>query len=384
MLKRLLSIVISVGILSFTASCTTPSDKKENDISKFKNVIVLIGDGMGPQQIRAGEIYKQEKLYMQTIAQSTKVDTNSYYGDTTDSAAAATALSSGFLTENGMVGLKPDGQETKTLVDIASELGKRTGVITTEELYGATPMGFSAHATNRNEHLILLESAASTSNVNLFASYKLPKNKEYLLDYFTNNGYEMITNPEILSDCTSEKVLGQFNIVAGADSMTIDEIALSLDGLVSEALEYLTKDEDGFFLMVEGAHIDHGGHNNDIQYMLNELLAFDDAVKYVVEWAKKRDDTLVLVTADHETGGLWVNEDLEYGKLFEYDQELNRFINFAWLSKGHTSTPVWLFAYGDEIDFLKYSTFNDASLMKNVDVFKIAQTYITANEQKND
>ena len=164
--------------------------------------------------------------------------------------------------------------------------------------------------------------------------------------------------------------------MAGADSMTVDEMVLSLDGLVSEALDYLTKDKDGFFLMVEGAHIDHGGHQNSIEYMLAELLAFDDAVKYATEWAKKRGDTLVMVTADHETGGLWVNEDAKYGELFEYDYDLGKYVNYSWSSDSHTATHVCLFVYGDEINFAEYSAIGNASLIKNIDVFRIAKTYL--------
>ena len=334
---------------------------------------------MGPEQIRAGEIYKQEKLYMQTMEQYTKVETVSYYGDVTDSAAAATALSSGNRTINGMVGITPDGKKTETLVDIASELGKRTGVITTEELYGATPMGFSAHATSRSDQEVLLNSAAKSSNVNLFASYRVQSFQDPLFECFYDNGYVKVENPADISTSTANKIIGQYNIDAGAESMTIDEMVLSLDGLVSEALEYLSQDEDGFFLMVEGAHIDHGGHQNYMDYMLTELLAFDDAVKYVVEWAKNRDDTLVLVTADHETGDLWVKEDAQYGSIYEYNDETFEFVNFAWRSTGHSATPVWLFAYGDTINFAEYSSFGNASLIKNIDVFRIAKDYLTGD-----
>ena len=381
MLKKIIAIMLVIGCLSVSFSCKKKTQEESLPPVEIKNVILLIGDGMGPNQIKAGELYKREKLYMQKMSQAVKVDTNSYYGDTTDSAAAATALATGNLTSNGFVGISARGEELPTLVDIAHNLGKRTGVITTEELYGATPMGFSAHSDSRNKKEELMLSAARTSNVNLFASYTLPSPDRYFIDEFVANGYEIVSHPANISESTSEKIFGDYRILAGAESMTISDIALALDGLVSEALDYLSQDEDGFFLMVEGAHIDHGGHQNKIEYMLSELLAFDDMVKYVVEWSKKRRDTLVLVTADHETGGLILNPDAKYGELFDYDYDTNTYNNFRWSTTGHTNTKVWLFVHGAKIDFKAYSTFEDKALIKNADVFSIANAYLTGNKK---
>ncbi len=375
MLRKIVSLALSVGVLCSLVSCNLLTEKDEN---KIKNVILLIGDGMGPDQIRAGELYKEEKLFMQTIKQSVKVETVSYYGETTDSAAAATALATGTRTANGTVGRNIDGEDMETLVDIASGLGKRTGVITTEELYGATPMGFSGHSASRNNFDELLESAAISSKVNLFASYPLSPANRFMLDPFYENGYVAVDSPADISDSSAEKIIGQYVIMAELDSMIIDDDCVAFDGLVSEALEYLAKDEDGFFLMAEGAHIDHGGHNNDISYMLRELLAFDDMVKYVVNWAKDRNDTLVLVTADHETGGLYVADGIGYGELFDRKED-ESFKNFLWTSTGHTSKDVWLYAYGATINFEDYSTYLNGLRLANTDVFKIAKAYLTGN-----
>ena len=193
---------------------------------------------------------------------------------------------------------------------------------------------------------------------------------------FYDNGYEAVRAPEQISESEAEKILGQYRILAGVDSMLLDDMFVSFDGLISEVLEYLSKDEDGFFLMAEGAHIDHGGHQNNIQYMLDELLSFDDMVKYVVNWASKRDDTLVLVTADHETGGLRITDGIGYGELFNRDENDN-FINFRWTSESHTSTDVMLYAYGATIKFEDYSTYRSETRMANTDVFKIAKAYLT-------
>ena len=117
--------------------------------------------------------------------------------------------------------------------------------------------------------------------------------------------------------------------------------------------------------------------------MLAELLAFDDMVKYVVEWSKKRRDTLVLVTADHETGGLMLNPNTKYGELFDYDENTHTYNNFRWTTTGHTNTKVWLFAHGATIDFKAYSTFEDKALIKNADIFDIASEYLAGEKLGN-
>ena len=140
-------------------------------------------------------------------------------------------------------------------------MGNRSGIIATEELYGATPMGFSGHAYNRNDTACLLETAATTGNVNFFASYVMDTTYQSI---FTNAGYENVTAVEEISESTSDKVFGSYMIRADAPSMSANTNRVAFNKVVTEALEYLSKDEDGFFLMAEGSHIDHGGHNNDM------------------------------------------------------------------------------------------------------------------------
>ena len=341
------------------------------NVAQAKNVILMIGDGMGPQQIKAGEIYKGEALTMQGFPYKTTVQTRSASDEITDSAASATALATGKRTTNGMVGKDQNYLNMETIVDIASAMGKSTGIIATEELYGATPMGFSSHAYNRNDTACLLETAATTSNVNLFASYAMTS--EYQ-EIFTNAGYTSVAVDDI-SETTSDKVFGSYMIRADAPSMSDSTNRVALNRVVYEALEYLSKDEDGFFLMAEGSHIDHGGHNNDMTYMLSELLAFDDAVQTVLEWAKDRDDTVVLVTADHETGGLELKESaytaLNFMETVSNDGGMTYVPkHYAWTTGSHTATDVNLYINGANIDFRNYS-FGVEGRIKNTDVFKI-------------
>ena len=386
--KKILSLVLvgmmaasvgGVGVsLASASNKTADLTATENatitltNVTKAKNVILLIGDGMGPEQIKAGEIYKGEALTMQGFPYKTTVQTRSASDEITDSAASATALATGKRAINGMVGKDPNYLNLETIVDIASGMGKRTGVISTEELYGATPMGFSSHAYNRNDTACLLQTAATTGNVNLFASYVMD---EAYQNVFTAAGYEKIADVDGISDSTSDKVFGSYVIRADAPTMSANANRVAFDRVITEALEYLSQDEDGFFLMAEGAHIDHGGHNNDMTYMLSELLAFDDGVKAALEWAKDRDDTVVIVTADHETGGLELKDSaytaLNFLETASYDNGMTYVpVHYAWTTTSHSATDVNFYINGADIAFNTYS-FGSNSRIKNVDVFKI-------------
>ncbi len=358
------------GMTAFTANAETDAYKEES-IAKVKNVILMIGDGMGPNQIKAGEISKGEPLSLQKIEKSTYVYTSSANNNVTDSAAAATALATGVSTNNNIVGLNPLGKELETIMDIASEHGKRTGVVTTEPLHGATPMGFSAHFSSRTASNQLLESAAK-SGVNLFISEK-DATVENNMPNFTGQGYTKVENVADISEAESEYVIGAYGIKASAPSQSADAASgIAFDRVVSEALEYLSKDEDGFVLMAEGAKIDKGGHENNFETMLSELLAFDAAVEVALEWSKGRDDTVVIVTADHETGGL---------KLEENVTQANLHTSYSWTTTGHTATDVYCKVAGVDVDFTRYSSFGDAERIKNTDIFHFMKTLVLGRQE---
>ena len=347
------------------------------NVTEAKNVILMIGDGMGPQQIKAGEVFKGERLAMQGFPYKTTVETCSASAQITDSAAAATALATGVRTTNGVVGMDPTLTELTTIVDIAHGLGKSTGILATEELYGATPMGFSGHASARGNSRELIQSAANSSNVNLFASYVIAPQYQSILQ---EAGYEKIDNVDAISEATSDRIFGSYAIEAGQESMTASGSITAFDRLVTEALEYLSEDPDGFFLMAEGSHIDHGGHNNDICYMLEELIAFDDAVQAVLEWAKDRDDTVVIVTADHETGGLIFDGDTTHEEMQRIYQNGGAGNCYMWTTSGHTSTDVNCYINGADINFKEYS-FGTNGRIKNTDVFEIMKFLVTGEKE---
>lgn len=365
MKKKILAILCAVVCL-FSVSCTPDYSGKQIKAENVKNVILLIGDGMGQNQIKAGEILKGEPLFMQGLTQQTKVETSPYDEDVvTDSAAAATAMATGVRTRGGYVGLDKDGNHLESIVDIAKRNGKRTGVISTEELTGATPMGFSSHALNRSSAYELVSNAVASSNVDLFAGYIF--SSLIYSSLYEENGYTKVANVDDISKSSANKIFGDYCVYADEPSMQANLDVSALDRLVMESIEWLSKDEDGFFLMAEGAHIDKKCHENNLNAMLKELYAFDDTVKAVVNWASKRNDTVVIVTADHETGGLGFMRSATKENFFE---------KYWWQTTGHTATPVNLYFYGNELNFEKISSYGDATLIRNVDIFRLMKSYI--------
>lgn len=374
-LHSILAAVIAFGCVVGVAACNNPAEGAYTPIilknveGKAKNVILLIGDGMGKEQVKAGSIYQGKDLVMQGFPYCVDMETVNYGGAITDSAAAATAMATGVRTINGYVGLDRNGNELETIIDIAAQAGKATGVITTEYLYGATPMGFSAHYNDRDRQPKLLDSALSSGNVNLFISDRYGSYRQK----FEENGYRLILNEaNKISEASETKVAALSKIDPLAKSMSDDPAGVAFDRLVREALEYLAKDPDGFFLMAEGAHIDHAGHANDMSYMLRELLSFDDGIKAVLKWAQNRNDTVVIVTADHETGGLNLKEGLNKDNFYEmvsWDSGMTYVPAFyEWTSTSHTDRDVYCYVNGADFDYTKYS-FASASRIKNTDLF---------------
>lgn len=295
---------------------------------KVKNVILMIGDGMGAQQAKAGEIYKGSKLVMQTMPYSTMVTTYSNDG-TTDSAAAATAMATGYKTANNMVGMLPDGTKVENLVEFSQARGLKTGIIVTQVMPHATPAGFTAHVAARYSY-------------NSIAAQQLNEQVDLLFggggSYFdgreesiTANNYQWVKDLKDVASVPADKnVLGTFN----TSYITADDQP-RLAETTKAGLDRLTND-NGFFTMIEGSDIDSYCHQNDMGKMLKEMIVFDEAVEVANNYVKEHPDTLLLVTADHETGGLKVPDGAAAADLTD-----------ALFSTGnHTGADVPLYAAG--------------------------------------
>ena len=416
-MKKLVIILTLLLIVVFTPSASTLAQVGEEEVvcSKYKNVIMFIGDGMGPNHVDAGGIYLGQPLcfdvtndkwsyhaYSNTdslTSQGFSLDTTksllrpeenkTLYDGTpspydssvslgasgnittyTDSAAGGTALATGVKVTNSRIGMDIEGNAIENLTEIAKDLNKRTGVVSSDEITGATPSSFLVHVPARYESEMILNQVA-TSKADLILTKKTStytNNKEYYDTLYTQNGYK-VTNDISGLNKESDKLIGLFNGI----SPQTDPRMPSLAELTIFALDYLDN-EEGFFLMVEGANIDKQAHSNQTKLMLKELLGFNEAVKAAQEWANGRDDTLIVVTADHETGGLYYDRNNATQSTILTD--------IKWLSQNHSRTRVDIAVYGDISGFVNkfgynFSTLEGLPYWDNTDVFKLCSWYLT-------
>ena len=323
-------------------------------VGGYKNVILLIGDGMGFNHIAAGRAFLGvDELFMESaavIAGEATTYSRTIIGPT-DSAAAATALATGQKTDNGMVA-QYLGKDLKSNTEYAMEQGMATGIIASEGVKGATPASFSAHAFNRNSTDDITRDQIS-SGIDLF----LGGAKDFYDDYagdIAASGYDYATAASAL-DPAADKIWGAFADIATSDGT---DAAPTLAELSVFAMQYLAaKSDNGFFLMIEESHIDKRSHSNDMTGMLEHLVAYDNTIKAVVQLAAEMGDTLVIATADHETGGL------------QYNGESAAELSDAMFTKGSHSTA--------NVPFFVYSDIGAVpNIIDNTQIARICRTYI--------
>jgi alkaline phosphatase len=300
---------------------------------EVRNIILMIGDGMGVGQITAAEIENgEDDLVISSLPYHSLVRTYSYSGYVTDSAASATALATGYKTMNGMISMTLDGGKPVTVVEAAESIGMSTGVITNTRVTHATPACFMAHVDSRGKEYDIADQILISGVDVVMGGGRT---------YFDSNdpslaGYTVVTSTADLLEFESGKLLGLFSegymsYEAGRDPM----LEPSLTEMTEKAIQLLSDDPDGFFLMVEGGRIDHSCHANDLDNTVIETLSFDSAVLEALEYASNRNDTLLIVTADHETGGLSIVGGYP-----------NAEARYKWISDDHTGNMVPVYAYG--------------------------------------
>ncbi|MCF7864853.1 MAG: alkaline phosphatase, partial [Kiritimatiellales bacterium] len=275
-----------------------------------KNVILFIGDGMGIGQLTAAK-YANGGLEMERCTVGGLVTTHCSNDMVTDSAAGGTALSTGHKTSKGTIAQTPDGTPLETVLEVAEDKGKSTGLVVTCGITHATPASFSAHVAKRNmEPQIAEQIAAKDIEVLLGGgrAFFIPrsekgskrKDDKDLLAVLKGKMTVVTNETELMKVGTPQRLAGFFAEVA---MPKVSEGRISLATMTSKAIEVLAQNKAGFFLMVEGSQIDWGGHANDAGYIVSEMADFDKAVGVGLDFAQKGGDTLVVVTADHETGG---------------------------------------------------------------------------------
>lgn len=296
------------------------------DYGSAKNVIMMIPDGMSVEAYTTARWMTKDKKFVMDEMSTGMVRTNNSNTPMADSAPAATAMATGIKTESPFIGVYPtkagmpgaeDFDEKKSKMPIANVLegaersGRSTGIVSTSNIQHATPADFSAHNPDRNNYQDLGEQQLyQNMEVVLGAGSKhLSKetrdDKEDLISEIKNLGYDYVTTPEAMKASTAEKLWGLFD----EDSLAFDidrdpKKEPSLAEMTDKALDVLSKNDKGFFLMVEGSEVDWGAHSNDPVGMVNDIKAFDDAVKVAKDFADKNKDTVIVIAADHGTGGI--------------------------------------------------------------------------------
>jgi alkaline phosphatase len=303
-----------------------------------KNVILMIGDGMGLTQVFAAFTANHGDLNLTNFKNIGFSNTRSASDFITDSGAGGTALSTGTKTYNGAIGVDVNKKPLKNIRETFEDKGKATGVVVTCAVTHATPASFVAHQTSRNYYEAIAKDYLKT-NVDVFigGGYKHFTKRADGADLtleLKQKGYQVLTKMDDISKVTSGKLAG---LVASEHIMPVDSGRGNMLEVATEtALTILSKDADGFFLMVEGSQIDWGGHQNELKFVVSETLDFDKAIGKALAFAAKDGETLVVVTADHETGGLAITSgDTAKGNLGA---------NFG--SDDHTAVMVPVYAFG--------------------------------------
>ena len=316
-----------------------------------KNIILMIGDGMGENIIENAEIVKGDKLAMRGMPAKCYVTTDSLDG-TTDSAAASTAMSCGVKTHNKYIGVDENRQAVETIIEFAKARGLKTGVVATQIIPHATPAGMAAHVENRNVFNVILKHMINAEIDVMYGGGSEYTDTAKMQKRIENNGYTYIkTADELYQNDLETPVIGAFNwggMYAGG--------LPSLTDMTASALELL-EGEEGFFLMVEESYIDITEADLDMEGTIKEMQVFDKCIDYTLSWAEAHPGTLVIVTADHETGGVIVPEEKK-------PENVN---NDCFTSGGeHTSTNVALFAAG-----ARASELFTEDVIDNTDIAKI-------------
>ena len=328
--------LLAVVILGMMTACNNKTKAQES--AKAVNVIYMIGDGMALPQVYAAMLASGEDMTFQQFPYIGVVDTHSASNDITDSAAGGTALASDHKTNNAMLGVNPDSIPVKTVLEALAEQGKKTGIVVTSYVTHATPAAFYAKVPHRKQYEDIAVQMAENPYINLIigGGMKHFAQRKDSLDLIARMENEL--GWKVYDNLTEVDVTNQKYAVI-ADTNHMPKAADRGDFLpraVKTALKTLDNAENGFFLMVEGSQIDFACHGNDSTWMMDEMLDFDYAVNVALDYAKEKGNTLVVVTADHETGGLTLPDPR--GKYTN--------VVFDCSTGSHTSLPVLVYAYG--------------------------------------
>jgi len=324
------SILIAFTLFSFSLQPVSAQKRP-------RNVIFLIGDGMGLAQIYAGMVANGDSLQLERCRYSGFSKTYSANNFTTDSGAGGTALACGVKTKNGMIGMGPDSVSVTSILELSEKNKLSTGIVVACSVTHATPASFIAHQVNRdmNEE-IAGDYLKSDIDVFIGGGRKYFEDRtdgRNLTNELKAKKYQIAYNLNDVKAIKSGKLAG---LLYEDQNPGMPERGSMLPDATKTAIDILANNKKGFFLMIEGSQIDWACHDNNSVQMIKEVLDFDQTIGHVLDFAKKDGNTLVIITADHETGGLSILN----GK-FSSDK-----MNALFSTKNHSGVPVPVFAFG--------------------------------------
>jgi alkaline phosphatase len=336
------ALTLTTALLFFTGCIPgLTNSAKSTNASAAKNVIFIIGDGMGFEQVKAAGMYASGAagtLSFESLPYKGQVTIYSADDSVTDSAAAGTAMATGVKVNNGVISMKipGDSSELKTMLELYKKKGKAVGLVSTAFISHATPAAFGAHEPARGNYKEIIKDYLTQTKPDVL----LGGAKHITPSAASDAGYTVVTNRKGLLALDTDKVTrlsGQF----GKNHMPYEYDGIGklphLSDMAMVAIDILDNDPDGFFLMIEAGRIDHAGHGKNIKRNIFEMIELSNTVKKTLQWAKGRKDTLLIVTSDHETGGL---------RVIESDPAKNKFPKVEWKLGGHTNVNVPVYAWG--------------------------------------
>ena len=384
-MKTKLTSIAALALMTATSCCNQP---------EVKNVIYLIGDGMGFGAVTSLLYTEDDKTGFEQAPVIGLSETSSANDYVTDSAAGGTALATGTRTNNSFVGVDPEGNQLTSILRKAQTMGKKTGIVVNTTLTEATPASFYAGVNSRYKTFeIAKQFTESGVDVAIGAGLDRFIGRPDSLDLtatLIEKGYDVYLNWASVLNTESDKFVGilpladvhrrekdrsitakaaegqevclaaQLAAAAGEEvASDFSEPEVYLEKAVAKALDALSRNnKDGYFLMIESAIIDGFGHNNDAEGLVTEMKEFNNTLNYLAAYVNEHPETLLVVTADHETGGVGSNYTT-------YDKPLQ--VIFS--TRGHTGTVVPIFAYGSGAE-------NFAGIMKNTDIPKKIEALI--------
>ncbi|AUC85492.1 alkaline phosphatase [Polaribacter sp. ALD11] len=335
--------------------------QNEQEIKQPKNIILLIGDGMGVGQIYGGLTANKGKLNLERIQFVGFHKNQATDNFVTDSAAGATSFATGEKTYNGAIGVDSIQNNLLTILEIAEKKGLATGLLATCSITHATPASFIAHQPSRKMDEEIAVDFLKT-DIDLFIGggrkyFSNRKDGRNLIKELEIQNYQIANSIDEVEKISKGKLAA---FLAEEQQLKVSEgRGEELLRSTKVALNILNQNEKGFFVMIEGSQIDWGGHANDTEYVINEMLDFDKVIGEAIDFAEKDGNTLVIITADHETGGMAItNGNMKTGE-----------VEVKFVTKGHTGVMIPVFAYGPGAK-------NFSGIYNNYDIFnKMLKAY---------